>query len=215
MLVTDGVRRGRGRASNIYLVEADDPTLVDAGTPWDAGVVRDLLKEGGHEPADVSRVLLTHYDLDHVGSLGNLGLDCPVYAAEPDAGYLAGDRRPPWRGLKGAAQRVSRPLVPDHGLPVTRVSDFETVAGFVAHRTPGHTPGHLTWVHESLRTAFVGDLVRESDGRLVASPWYLSDDTAEVRSSIKRLRDRNPAVDWLCPGHGDPVDGGLTALPHP
>lgn len=215
MRVTQGVRRRRGRASNIYLVEDDAVTLIDAGTPWDGGVLRDLLAETGQRPIDVDRVLMTHYDLDHVGTYGQLGVDCPVYAADPDAAYLAGERRPPWSRLKGFTQRLTQPLVPEHDLEIERVTDRQTVAGFTAHHTPGHTPGHVTWVTESRATAFVGDLVRETGGRLKASPWYLSDDTAAVRSSLRRLHERDPAVDWLCPGHGEPVAGGIAALPQP
>ncbi|MFB6112029.1 MAG: MBL fold metallo-hydrolase [Halobacteriaceae archaeon] len=212
MRVCDGVYRVEGRASNVYLLEAG-PTLVDAGTPWDGERIRGLLTEAGVEADDVERVLLTHYDIDHVGTLSSLGLDCPVYVAEPDAGYLAGTTRPPLGELKGLTQRLSGSFLDRPSLPIERVGDRQQVGGFVAHRTPGHTAGHLTWVAEAQGAAFVGDLVRSVGGRLEPAPWYISADSDGIRRSIARLRAREPAVEWLCPGHGPPISGGVNALP--
>lgn len=214
MLLTDGVWRVSGRASNVYLVDDDGAwTLVDAGIPQDETVVRGLLAEAGIEPGDVTRVLLTHYDLDHIGTLATLGLSCPVFAADPDAAHLEGSARPPLTRWKGLTQRLSGLLASRPDIPVERVSDRGTVGGFVAHRTPGHTPGHVVWVHEGTGVALVGDLVRERDGAMEPSPWFLSDDSAAVTDSVARLRDRAPRVRWLCPGHGEPLEAGIEALP--
>jgi glyoxylase-like metal-dependent hydrolase (beta-lactamase superfamily II) len=213
--LTADVQVCRGRASNVYLVTHGAPTLVDAGTPWDLADVRALLDERGLSSSAVERVLLTHYDLDHVGILAALDLECPIFAAAPDAAYLSGVQSPPWTSMKGVLQRLSTPFIDRPDLSVVTVEDLATVGGFTAHHTPGHTAGHLTWVHEGADVAFVGDLVRERGGRLQPSPWYLSADTSAVRRSIRRLHERRPAVEWLCPGHGDPIGGGIAALPHP
>jgi glyoxylase-like metal-dependent hydrolase (beta-lactamase superfamily II) len=51
----------------VYLVDdGGEWTLVDAGWPGDEESVRDGLASAGIGPADVDRVLLTHFDPDHV-----------------------------------------------------------------------------------------------------------------------------------------------------
>jgi glyoxylase-like metal-dependent hydrolase (beta-lactamase superfamily II) len=207
----DGVHRLRGRGVNAYLVEGDDegPTLVDAGTPWDAGSIETGVERAGATLADVERVLLTHYDLDHVGGLASLerrGLDAPVYAADPDATWVEGEGRPPPTTHKGLLQQAMGLLLDPTSLPVERVADCDRVGPFDAYRTPGHTPGHVAYEHDERSALFVGDLVLEREGRLRASPWLLSYDTRAVAESIVDLADRAPAAELLAMGHGDPVE---------
>jgi glyoxylase-like metal-dependent hydrolase (beta-lactamase superfamily II) len=188
-------------------------TLVDAGMPWHAGRIRASLDDAGVTPADVDRVLLTHYDLDHVGALATLGLDAPVHAADPDAAYLDGTGKPPLSNHKGLFQRAVGPLVRRPDLPLERVTDGDEVGGFRVVRTPGHTPGHTAFVHDDYGVAFVGDVVMGDDGDLSPSPWYLCYDAAENEASVRALAERAADVDAVCMGHGDPVrTGGGDAL---
>ena len=190
---------------NAYLVkDGDDLVLVDTGTPFDAGRIRSAVTEAGHRVSDIDRVLITHYDLDHVGGFGRLDLDsAAVFAATPDADYLTKRRSPPLDNHKGALQRATRFLL-NAPPEVHRVEDGDHIGSFVAYRTPGHTPGHVAYVSEELSVAFVGDLVFEEDGAFTASPWLLSYDTDTVNESIHDFADREPAVECVCPGHGLP-----------
>jgi glyoxylase-like metal-dependent hydrolase (beta-lactamase superfamily II) len=72
-------------------------TLVDAGWPGDEATVRAGLDAAGVAPADVDRVLLTHYDADHVhGWLDGVSHKGPpgVYKA-----YLNERRVHAWEGI--------------------------------------------------------------------------------------------------------------------
>jgi len=204
--LADGVWWYDLRVANAYL--ADDGgtlTLVDAGTPFDRRDIVLGLDEAGYTPTDVDRVLLTHYDFDHVGGLGRLKrLDATIYVGAPDAPYVTGERSPPLSNHKGLFQRLSRPLLSSPEDPVEPVEDGDTVGSFTVYHTPGHTPGHVCFVSESLSAAFLGDLVRESDGRLEASPWALSYDTDQVRESVRRLARAAPDFDVGAMGHGVP-----------
>ncbi|MFC7098167.1 MBL fold metallo-hydrolase [Halobaculum marinum] len=215
----DGLWRVDGRASNTFLVadgDGDDAALylVDAGVPGDAGAIRAAVSNAGYDLGDVDGVLLTHYDYDHVGSLAELPeLDCPVYAAEPDASFLDGTEKPGLWPHKALLQRVLGAFLDDPALPVERVADGDAVGSFTAYHTPGHGPGHLAWVSEARGVAFLGDLVREDDGALTASPWYISYDGSEVRDSVRSLDDRAPDFTTACVGHGDPISSdGREAL---
>lgn len=193
---------------NAYLVDDDgDLTLVDAGLPWHGGEVVDAIVEAGFVLGDLDRVLLTHYDLDHVGGLSRLdGLDVRIYAGQSDAPLVTGRTAPRFEFPKGLTQRLMGPLYSPPGNEVVPTTDGEAIGSFTPYETPGHTDGHVVYVSEALETAFLGDLVLESDGDFAPSPWYLSTDTDQVRESIHRLAADAPDFDVAAIGHGVPFD---------
>jgi glyoxylase-like metal-dependent hydrolase (beta-lactamase superfamily II) len=190
---------------NAYLVDDGEVTLVDAGTPRSVGTLRRGLATAGYGVEDLDRLLVTHYDVDHVGGIAGLDLDCPVYAMEPDAGFIAGSHRPPLGNRKGLFQRAAGLLLTLPDQPVERVVDEERVGGFTAYHTPGHTPGHTTFYHAEHGVAMLGDLVRESDGSLGTLPWPLAYDAGQNRESIRALSARDLEFEFACMGHGDPL----------
>ncbi|MFB6090061.1 MAG: MBL fold metallo-hydrolase [Halobellus sp.] len=213
--LTEGVWRFKLRGVNAYLVFDDVPTLVDAGTPLDESRIRAELGEIGMAPEDIGRVLLTHYDLDHVGTLGALApeLEATVHAGRYDAEILTGARSPPITNHKGAFQRLVGLFTSPPALDVEPIDDGETVGSFTAYHTPGHTPGHVAYVSADLDVALLGDLVAGADGALDPSGWAMSYDTDRVRESIDDLAERAPAFAVACMGHGTPLtSGGSDAL---
>lgn len=206
----DGVWWYECKGVNAYLVADDDGvTIVDAGTPFDAARVEGAVDAAGYDLSAVNRVLVTHYDFDHVGSVAKLSVDAPVYVGRDDAGLLTGERRPRLTGAKPLLQLALGPLIPD--VPagrVRRVEDGDDIGGFTAYHTPGHTPGHVAYVHEDRAAAFLGDLVLERRGRLRPSPWFISYDADEVATSIDDLAARIPSFEALGMGHGTPFERG-------
>lgn len=179
-------------------------TLIDTGAQWTRRELRRDLDDAGVALRDVTRIAITHFDLDHVGGLSGLAFDAPIYAGEPDASILRGERSPGWTNRKTAFQSASNLLLPVPDLAVQTVSDGDMVGGLTGYETPGHTQGHVVYVSEDRSVAFVGDLVRESRGRLESSPWAMTDDQRDVRSSIRRLASLDLDVDVIAMGHGTP-----------
>ncbi len=209
-------------AANAYLVDGgafesgpDSLALVDTGLWWNRPTVRDELDALGYAPADLDRVLLTHYDLDHVGGLNRLvpEFDGPVAVGRADLDLLAGRAHPKLLHHKGLFHRVSRRLFPLPELPLEPLDDGDTVGGFTAYHTPGHNPGHVVYHHAGASTAFLGDLVWGEPDGLTTPFWGDSYDMDELRASVAALADRIPAFDVAAMGHGDPVvTGGSDAL---
>ncbi|GAA0232070.1 MBL fold metallo-hydrolase [Haladaptatus pallidirubidus] len=199
--------------ANAFLVDDGGVTLVDAGLPW-FGVRREL-RDAGYEVANIDRVLVTHYDIDHVGGLRNLpDLDAPVFVGQRDADLLSGVYDPPFFHHKGAFHRLARVLVPiPERFEILPLEDGAQLGAFTAYHTPGHNPGHTAYVHDGLGVGLVGDLVWERDGALTPPKWWDSYDTREMRRSIRRFAGLVPAIDVLCMGHGTPIlRGGSDAL---
>jgi glyoxylase-like metal-dependent hydrolase (beta-lactamase superfamily II) len=200
-------------AVNAYLIDAGDVTLVDTGTPGAVDDLRSEIEGAGYAVDDIDRVLITHFDIDHVGGLAALDLDVPVHAMDPDAGYLDGSRNPPVLARKGLFQRLSSLLLTRPDGPIRRVQDGDEIGGFTAYHTPGHTPGHVAFHHSDLGVGVLGDLVSEETGRLEMPSWFLMDSTAENAESVRSLAGRDLAFSIACMGHGDPLsEGGSAAL---
>lgn len=187
---------------NAFVVDDGDLTLIDSGWPEDAETISEGIAKAGFDPADIDRILVTHYDADHVGALAPLtpDLDAPLCVHEMDAPYVAGERLPPWTARKGveAFHRwyYARLELPD--LPVRRIRDGDELGGFRAH----HTPGHTAYVHDDLGAVFLGDLAWERGGRLRSSGFFTSYDRNQVQRSTRRLLARMPDIEYVCPGHG-------------
>lgn len=197
------------RTVNAFLVVDESLTLVDAGMPWDTASITEAIAETDHSVGDIDRVLVTHYDLDHVGALADFVRpgETEVYVGAADAPLVTGDSKPSLGSRKSLFQRVVGRLASTVE-SVTPLSDAETVGSFTAYHTPGHTPGHTVYVSEDLGVAFLGDLVRESDGRLEASPWIISADTTSVSESIRRLVAEELEFEIAAMGHGTPFRQG-------
>ncbi len=197
--------------ANAYLVDDGELTLIDAGVPIPR---RSLLKEiceAGYALSDVDRVLLTHYDIDHVGGLARIDLDAPAYLGALDLRLVRRTWSPPWRHHKGAFHRIARRIYSLSTVDLRIVSDDDRIGGFRAFHTPGHNPGHTVFVHSASETAFLGDLVWSTGGRFVSPPWIDSYDTERMAESIDRIA--NCHFETACVGHGLPhVRNGSKAL---
>lgn len=201
---------------NVYVVDDGEVTLVDAGWPGDEETVREGIDAAGFGPADIDRVLLTHYDVDHVGTLSRLTpeLDAPVYIHEREAPYLRGDARAPWtarNGLEALHRLYYRRLTPPD-LPIRAIEGGETIGGFEAYHTPGHTPGHVVYLHEGHSAAFLGDLAYGLGETLRPTGRLSSYDHRQVRTSIQSLIAESPRFRHACPGHGPALSNGFEKL---
>lgn len=201
---------------NVYVVDDGDRTLVDAGWPGDEATVRAGLDDIGLGPEDIDRVLLTHYDADHVGTLARLtpDLDAPIFVHHEEVPYVAGERLPPWtarNGIEALHRLYYRRLdLPD--LPIRPVRDGDEFGAFRVYHAPGHTPGHVVYVHEGLDAVFLGDLAFVAGGSLRPSGRFTSYDDQQVEESIRTLLDRVPRFGFVCPGHGPPFEDGRDRL---
>ncbi|WP_440009157.1 MBL fold metallo-hydrolase [Halomicrococcus sp. SG-WS-1] len=204
---------------NVYLVGKDgDWTLVDAGWPGDERTVRDGLTEAGIRPETIDRVLLTHYDADHVGTLARLtpALDAPVYIHHAEAPYLTGERLPPWTARNGleTLHRLYYRRMTLPNLPIRPLQDGDQIGGFDAVHTPGHTPGHTVFYHEETDATFLGDLAFAIGESLRPSGRFSSYDRRQIPESIRRLLAQIPEFEYVCPGHGPSLTNGSYHLTH-
>jgi hydroxyacylglutathione hydrolase len=178
--------------SLIWCEQTRQAALVDPG--GDADVLLQAVEERGLQ---LTRLLLTHGHVDHVGAAAELArrLGIPVEGPQrEDAFWLESvSTQSAMFGLPHA-----EPVTPDRWLEDGDVVSFGTVTLEVIH-CPGHTPGHVVFYHRDSRTAFVGDVLFH--GSIGRTDFPRGDYTALMRSIRERLFPLGDDVTFI-PGHG-------------
>jgi glyoxylase-like metal-dependent hydrolase (beta-lactamase superfamily II) len=202
----------RIRAVNAFLVrEADGFTLVDTMIGGSAdGLIAAAHSAGG----EIRRIALTHGHGDHVGSLDalthRLGSDVEVLMGELDARIHAGERVTE-RKPKGGWPRLKTTWF-------TRVRAGDRIGSLEVIASPGHTPGHVSYLDTRERSLIAGDVFTAIGGLAVSSHFHwrfpfaamATWDRAIDLDSARAVRRAEPAV--LTVGHGGPVRYATSAM---
>ncbi len=191
---------GVGYDSNVYLLEDEDPIVVDTGT----GMFADATLEEMSKIVPlkrVERIVLTHSHYDHIGGAAMIqkATGGRIYLHEDEALPLrAGDTSLALEGMFGEKLRQIdlEPLKTGQKMKCGS-SELEVL------HSPGHSPGSIVLHDGGMKSAIVGDTVFCDGG---VGRWDLpGGDLVKLRKSIKRLEDlglRN-----MYPGHGSYAEG--------
>jgi glyoxylase-like metal-dependent hydrolase (beta-lactamase superfamily II) len=221
MKIAENIHIVPGVVGNSYLlVDSDGLTLIDTGIPGSAIKILNFIKRLGYSKRDLNRILLTHADWDHAGSLAALkrASGARVYASLYEARAVASGHFP--RSLKTdnlwlkpifmmaeslgkvSPAHVDETLTDGQVLPV--------LDGLFVVDTKGHTPGHMSFFTPSTGILFSGDSILSRKFGLVGSHGSVTWDQKKANASVlKQLALRARIV---CSGHGAVVMDGLARL---
>jgi glyoxylase-like metal-dependent hydrolase (beta-lactamase superfamily II) len=156
---------GRSMINSFAFVDPDGAvTVVDCGVSKASPRIVAGLAAIGKRPQDVTRILLTHVHADHAGGASALAkaTGAPVEAHAADADYAEVGRPAPFNRSTISGRLVSR--LPGCGfepVPVARrLADGDVIdvgGGMRIVHTPGHSPGHVSLLHEPTRVLITGD----------------------------------------------------------
>jgi glyoxylase-like metal-dependent hydrolase (beta-lactamase superfamily II) len=73
----DTLLGGWNEVNSVFLIEADQPCLVETGPQMDSAKVQDALSRHGLDANDLAWVVLTHIHLDHAGGVGEVAQQFP------------------------------------------------------------------------------------------------------------------------------------------
>lgn len=216
MEITEGIHLiPRVRGANTYLIKRDDGiTIVDTGLPGNAGKIIDYVQTIGCRPSDVKTIVLTHSDMDHVGSVARLREETNAKVAihEADAPRLSGEKEPKAvKGMLGLLLRAMAVIMRFNRVKAdVLLKDSDIIDGLTVIHTPGHTDGSIC-LHLPGRALFVGDALLTDDERMLSLPRRsMSTDLDQAKESIKKISELKYSV--LLPGHGPPIEQNASTI---
>jgi hydroxyacylglutathione hydrolase len=205
MQLADGVFKVDGvRVANVYLVVTQDGILlVDTGMPGNARRILRFIERLGQQPRDLRDIVLTHCDIDHVGSVAEFKARTGARVAihELDAPVLSGEHHPQKFGLAMVAlYRLLRfrPIAPD-----LRLRDGDPIGGLKVIHVAGHTAGSIALARDD-GVVFSGDALRsDKHGNVLPPDPRLALDPAQASVSAELIKARYARL--LLTGHGAAV----------
>lgn len=193
---------------NVFLItEEDGLTLIDAGTPRKQSDILSYVRQIGRDPNDIRRILITHADIDHVGSLAAVqkATGAAVYASQASAALIAKGAPPKhnfWpMDLVGKFWKYTP--ISKRMNTIDESDSLPVLGGLEVINTPGHTMDHISFFSPSTGIAFIGDEFSTRNDKLGISPSMISADAAAVAASGRKLLDLNITL-FAC-GHGTPM----------
>jgi len=158
--------------------------LIDTGFPQQGELFLKAIADAGHDPSKLTHIIITHQDLDHVGSMQELRKAVPgvkVLAHKDEAPYLDGRMTP--AKLAPMVDKYDS-LSPEEKEGVNQAKEMyknlqvkfdqelqdkdvlPICGGIEVVHTPGHTPGHITLFLQQSRIMVTGDGANVTDGQI-------------------------------------------------
>jgi len=208
----DGIRTidtgmaGQRELNAVYLIESDEPCLVESGPGADGPVVLAALDALGIGSRDLAHIVVTHIHMDHAGGAGELLRRFPnatLWVHERGRQHVLD----PTRLIASTARTYGEArmrafygeTLPCPAERVRPIADGETITiggrGLDVIFTPGHATHHVA-LHESWSgTLFTGEAIGShlpwADCYRPALPPPEADLEAAIES-IARMRERRP-----------------------
>ena len=192
----------------MYLLDGDEPALIEAGPAADTPVLLQALDDAGVGPDDLAHIVVTHIHLDHAGGVGGLVRRFPsakVWVHERGAPHLVD----PTRLVASTARTYGEARMlelygttePVPAERIQQVTDGDSIS--LGNRvldvigTPGHASHHLAFADDRTGVVLTGEAVGSH------LPWAdcyrpaLPPPEVEVEAaldSIERIRRLRPSA---------------------
>ncbi len=172
--------------------DTNESAIVDPG-----GDLELLLKKIEKNNIDLTRILVTHAHLDHVGAVAELAkrFNVPIEGPHQSDQFWIDQ-------LEQQAQMFNAPRVPaftpTRWLKQNDIITFGNVKLQVLH-CPGHTPGHVVFFNKKSKLISVGDVLFK--GSIGRTDFPRGDQTTLIHSIKQNLWPLDDEVQFI-PGHG-------------
>jgi len=193
----------------VIIEDANGLILFDAGYPNQKAEFESALSALGFNVEDISKVVISHHDHDHIGSLNDLkekNSKLKVIADKIEEPFISGKEKSLRliqaekynEGLTGNDKLFGEQFVKYLETINVCAVDYTVcdgdyvINGVRVFSTPGHTPGHISLYLEDAKTLLVGDALAIENNKLVlANPQFTLDKVAAMKS-IKKIIELKP-----------------------
>jgi len=178
----------------VLLWDDNSLALIDTGYPRHTNELIAAIADAGFDAKNLTHIILTHQDIDHVGCVSRLLEIAPnakVYAHKEEAPYMDGTLTPIKLAnaiadrsnqdpQKQAETDNNEKRFKEIHFPVHhKLEDGELIdvaGGIVAVHTPGHSPGHICLYIKASEILVLGDSAGVQDGELIDfNPIWVQD----------------------------------------
>jgi glyoxylase-like metal-dependent hydrolase (beta-lactamase superfamily II) len=157
-----------------FVNDDESITLIDCGVKRAPAKIVRALDAIGKAPGDVTRIVLTHAHNDHAGGAAHMlqksGVDGVVVHAD-DADFINTGVGAPRDDSVRFGSMFSR--IPGGGFEPVPVNEYlhdgsiiDCAGGIRVLHTPGHTPGHISLLHEPTGVLITGDAIWNMRSRM-------------------------------------------------
>jgi N-acyl homoserine lactone hydrolase len=157
--------------------------LIDTGSYAYRVPLLERLDQLGLDPEDITSVVLTHCHWDHVCNYP-LFPKAKIFVPHDDLEWAASQPVGTWHIPEFHVEKL------DSDQQVVRIREGdEFLPGLQAVATPGHTPGHLSYIARGRGAdlIFAGDAVK-NQAEIITGQVDMTLDLASSQASIRRLR---------------------------
>ncbi len=204
-----GRKDKQGALYPVLLWDDKDVVLIDTCLPGQMYLLREAIADAGFSFERITRLFLTHQDLDHIGAARAISeLGAKVYAHEAETPFIQGNvtsvRLARMEARLAEMDRAERDYYEQtkqnaHNY-FTKIDfplkDGETVdccGGIKAVHTPGHMPGHMALLLKKSGVIVAGDAANITDGKLTGANPVFTQDMPLAGESFNKMMAEKPA----------------------
>ncbi|WP_458354407.1 MBL fold metallo-hydrolase [Peribacillus frigoritolerans] len=189
------------------IISKDELTLVDTGYPNFLPFIENEILKNGYDLKNLKNIIITHYDIDHIGSLYDFKEKYPhinMIAGEVESKYISGEMKS--ERLAQAEEMLENMPIQEiefgkwfiqqlknlkHASIDEKVHDGDWILDNECRvvATPGHTSGHISLYFPSLKSVIAGDAaVIENHELVIANPHFCLN-VAKAEQSLRKIKD--------------------------
>lgn len=203
----------------VILEDENEMILIDCGYSNFLYLIEEAAINNGIDIKKLSKIIITHHDFDHIGSLAEFKRKYPtieVLASKEDKHYIDGKKKSlrlqQAESIYDSLSEVEKENAKVFHKMLESVENcnvdiclndkdyFDFCGGIEIISTPGHMPGHISIYHKESKSLIVGDALVIENGELsIALPQYTLD-INEAKNSVKKFL--NYDIDKIICYHG-------------
>lgn len=191
----------------VVLKDDTNMVLIDCGYTGFLMAIEQVMEENGLSCKDLTHVVITHQDHDHMGSLlqlKNKYSQVKVVAGKEEVPYISGRLK----SLRLQQAEAIQPHLPKEqkesgeaflkilkkvetaevDIEVQDGDFFSWCGGCTIIGTPGHTPGHISIYMNEEQILIAGDAATIEDGELVIANPQFTLDLDKAKESLQKLK---------------------------
>ena len=207
------ISEGQGTVYPVLIWDDKNVVLFDTAFPGQLEIIREAVSKAGFKLEDITKLIITHQDMDHIGCAKQLaGLGAEVIAYEEEAPYIQGDKNPvklsdmekrmdslskEEREFYDRVMENAPRFYTNVGTTVKDGEILDICGGIEVIHTPGHVPGHASYRLINIGIIITGDAANIKDGKLTGANPRHTMDMETAGKSFEKLEKMNPNA-FIC-----------------